>query len=396
MDIVIIPFHDMKKWEQEGYRTRDAHLYQHFIKNKNINKILIVNRPISFAELLVKRKKWNISIAEKIEYSGLNKCLSKINDKTWCLDILLPDFFKVVIQRKAWWYTAFQDKRVLDEINTAQKYIGIENSVVLLQNPMAVGIVNNVEYDVLAFDAIDNWLEHPQMNRYNSIISKNYNLIDNTADIIFTVSKDLKKLFQRNEHVYWIPNGDDKNFFACDERRKQQFTIGYVGKIQDRLDLNLIERCAKEFPKLEFEFAGPVYSQKSEILRIEKQYDNIHFIGNVEYEKLPQLLARYSIAIIPHKIDDFTNSMNPLKLYEYLAAGKPVITMAVAGTSNISPYVFQASNTNEFIANIHKVVEMIEEEELDEQMVRNSLSNEYSWDYLSDEMINLIGIMEDE
>jgi hypothetical protein len=57
MDLIIIPFHDWRKSEKEGFRTRDVHFIKALTKEKSINKILVINRPITRLELLYKRHK---------------------------------------------------------------------------------------------------------------------------------------------------------------------------------------------------------------------------------------------------------------------------------------------------------------------------------------------------
>lgn len=52
VNVVIVPFHDYKKWNEEGFRTRDAHVCEHFSENSEIEKILVINRPTSLAEVL--------------------------------------------------------------------------------------------------------------------------------------------------------------------------------------------------------------------------------------------------------------------------------------------------------------------------------------------------------
>ena len=61
---------------------------------------------------------------------------------------------------------------------------------------MAVGVIGFMEYDCLAFDAIDNWIHHPQMKSNHKIIEKNYKIVENKADVIFTVSEALMNVFK--------------------------------------------------------------------------------------------------------------------------------------------------------------------------------------------------------
>jgi len=58
MNIIIFPFHDMRKNQREGYRNRDSHFIEQFSYNKNVEKVLIINRPITIAEMIYKRTTW--------------------------------------------------------------------------------------------------------------------------------------------------------------------------------------------------------------------------------------------------------------------------------------------------------------------------------------------------
>lgn len=387
-DLIIVPFHDYKKWKSEGFRTRDAHLFQHLSKNKEIGKILVINRPTSLAEVLLKRKKWNIP-EELVEYKSNSVQLAKIGENQWCLDIFVPDFFKVIKQKKAWWFTSFNYKLVSDAINHAEEYLGLENTVLLLQNPMAIGVSKSIKSDYFVFDAIDNWLYHPQMPD-KSLIAKNYSYVDNNADLILTVSKSLKETFSTNRNVHWVPNGVDIDFFsgAIKENFNGDKVIGYVGKIQDRVDFDLVEKCIKTYPNNKFIFLGPIYSQNKKIANLKRTYDNIIFKGDIHYNDLAQNMKEFDIAIIPHKVDKFTNSMNPLKIYEYLASGKPVVSTCVAGSDSLSPFIFTAQTSDDFVKELGSLI--FNQRVYNSNDVISSISNECSWETRTSEILNLI------
>ena len=258
MNIIMVPFHDYKKWNKEGFRTRDAHVCEHFAKDSRINKVLVINRPTSLAESILKRSPWKTTGGE-VEYKRKSSQLSKMGEHVWCLDIFLPDFFKVAIQKKMWWFTAFNYQKVTNAIQEAIDYLGMTEGTLLLQNPMAIGVAKNIKYNKFVFDAIDNWLYHPQMPN-KELIKENYEYVDKNADLIMTVSEALMKTFPNNPNIHWIPNGVDVDYFAkakknFEEGRK---VIGYVGKIQDRVDFELVEECLKKFPEEKFIFIGPI------------------------------------------------------------------------------------------------------------------------------------------
>ena len=251
LNVVIIPFHDYKKWINEGFRTRDAHLMEHFSQNKKVGKILVVNRPTSFAELILQKKSWKVDKRLRVEYASHGVCLSQMSENVWCLDILCKDILKVIVQRKTWWFTSFNYHRVIKSINEAIKYLHMEDNSLLLQNPMAIGAAKGVITEHFVFDAIDNWLYHPQM-RDKELIKKNYNFVDSHAELITTVSEALTNTFPFNSNVHWIPNGVDRNYFstAINLLPISKITVGYVGKIQDRVDFDLVEECLNKYPNI--------------------------------------------------------------------------------------------------------------------------------------------------
>lgn len=391
MDIVVIPFHDYKKWINEGFRTRDAHLCQNFEKKKDIDKILVINRPVSLAERLVKRSLWKTP-SGTVVYKKHGVQLSKMSEKTWCLDIALMDFIKVIIQRKMWWFTSFKYKKVCKEINYAIEKLNMKDIVLLLQNPMAVGAVDSINYNKFVFDAIDNWLYHPQMNN-KDLIKQNYEYIEKKADLILTVSQALTEVFSKNKNVCWVPNGVDVEYFKISSNNKienNKTVVGYVGKIQDRVDFNLVEYCLQKFPDTDFVFLGPIYSQKSTVNRLLATYDNIYFKGDIHYNDLPVEMMQFDVAIIPHVVNEFTNSMNPLKLYEYLAAGKIVVTSEVAGTENISPYVFMSTNKDDFVSLLSKAINISKNDSFNSQVVVQSVPDSCKWSNRVDIILQLI------
>lgn len=392
MELVILPFHDYKKWINEGYRTRDAHLYQHFEKDPRISKILIVNRPVSLAEQVIKRKKWDDSSGVTIKKTNHYQ-INQITNKTYIIDFYISDFLKVLVQRKKWWETAYKNKIVYESINEAFNILDFNKPNLFLQNPMSVSLNDNLKTDKMIFDTIDNWLHHPQMQKQKQNVERSYKYINSEADCVFTVSKALTNLFPDNNNVYWIPNGVDLDFFKNAQKYefdKNRVRIGYVGKIQERVDLNLLEKVAKEFPSCKIVMYGPIYSNKIKIKKMASKYANLEFYGDIHYNDLPDKLKDVDVALVPHEVSSFTNSMNPLKIYEYLASGKPVVTTNIAGVNDLSNYVFVSKNSTEFLENIRYVLKNLQEGNITVGKVLESIAKDISWESKSNRIIDKI------
>jgi glycosyltransferase involved in cell wall biosynthesis len=393
IDLIIIPFHDCKKWLKEGFRTRDAHLFEQFQKNPCIRRILVVNRPVSVAEIVVRREKWQTNYGKLVAKEFAWE-LREITENVFNIDFFDWDFFRVLKEKKGWWFTAFNKKNVIESLQKAMSKLEMKNAVLFLENPMAIGVARHIKFDAFAFDAIDNWLCHPQMELYRAVVEKNYRFVDENANAIFTVSENLKQVFPTNKNVQWVSNGVDVEFFqnAFNEESEKQI-VGYAGKIQERVDFDLVENCLKVCPSVEFQFLGPAYSQKERIAELERKYPNIKFFGDIHYSELPKYMKKWNVAIIPHKVDSFTASMNPLKLYEYLAAGKQVVSTGVAGVSkSISPYVYVAANADEFVALLETALNCAG---LSPKEIAESIPMEYHWsnraNIISDKLSSLVG-----
>lgn len=137
-----------------------------------------------------------------------------------------------------------------------------------------------------------------------------------------------------NPATYFVPNAADIDHSskAMDKslpvlpalKAFQKPIVGYVGNIERRLDYELLYQLVRDNPQYSFVFAGPVSMElvPDWIFR----QPNLHLIGRVDYKDLPSLLKGFDICFIPFKKDEVSATIFPLKLFEYLGSGKPVIS----------------------------------------------------------------------
>ena len=245
------------------------------------------------------------------------------------------------------------------------------STIVWSYNPLNLRGWLDIPASVRVFDTVDNWATHSNFQLQRDLLRHNYQLIDKNADVIFTVSESLKNIYDHKEKVHWIPNGVDTHHF----KPKEDYTapqllqgisrplIGYVGVIQDRLDLELMEYLAKKYLRYSWVLVGPTWPvflrrlrpRAPEIQRLNR-YPNVHFLGVQPHAFVPDLVQSFDVAIIPHRLNAFTGSMNPLKLYEYLALGKPVVSTPVAGLEKFRDCVYVGSGPKVFGEQIERAL----------------------------------------
>lgn len=151
---------------------------------------------------------------------------------------------------------------------------------------------------------------------------------------------------------------------------------GYYGALARWFDFELVEALARRRPDLSIVLIGPDYDGS---LR-ERDWSglpNLFYLGEKDYADLPAYLARWDVATIPFVINDITLSTSPLKMFEYMAAGKPVVSTPLPECAR-HPEVFIARDVEEFSRQIDRALERRAEPEFVEALRAVALSN--TWD----------------
>lgn len=247
-------------------------------------------------------------------------------------------------------------KRDLDQISEWLDEHGVspDNLVVWSYNaflPEAMDLPARLR----VFDAVDNWSLHASYQKESARLRANYQRIGERADVIFTVSEGLRSLFPL-EKSHWVPNGVDAEEFSSirhetpnDLKQIPKPIIGYIGTVQERLDFELLEHVCKQHADKSFVFIGPVWSGvKEKQVRLQQACPNAYFLGRRPYNQVPAYLQAMDVTMIPHRLDAFISSTNPMKMYDYLAAGKPVVTTPGAGTELFEQIMHITSTSQDF------------------------------------------------
>ncbi|MBE9463122.1 glycosyltransferase [Dyadobacter subterraneus] len=154
------------------------------------------------------------------------------------------------------------------------------------------------------------------------------------SDVVLCSSKQLytEKIGQ-NPHTFFVPNAADLSHSSKALNADLPISdlistikkpvIGYFGAIERRMDYILLEEVIKQNPDKNFVFVGPV--SKEYVPDTFFSFSNVKFIGSVPYEAMPSIIKGFDVALIPFKKDEVSRTIFPLKLFEYLGAGKPVV-----------------------------------------------------------------------
>jgi len=335
---------------ESTFKVGCNHYVKLFSEDKN-TKIFYLSGPVSLFHLFLYRKSKNIKNRFKIWLNNgkyhKNNLFEYIPLTLFPIHNLIPLNSKWVINNNLR-YTLPPLKRILTNKKFNKVDILFIGDVIfhsLLDIIDAKLTIYRITDDISFFNNLPNYLKYIE----EKVIKK--------ADIVIVTSKTLlnkvKKI--RKNNVYYIPNGADfEHFYHSEIITPEEYKnipsprIVYVGAIEKWFDVNLLKFCAEKLPNYSFVIIGPPKIK----LSILSPYKNVFILGPKDYSLIPSYLKNSDVGIIPFKKIEGIDSVSPIKLYEYMACGLPVVSVEWEELKN-SP-AFLAKNKYEF-------VEMIEE-----------------------------------
>lgn len=224
--------------------------------------------------------------------------------------------------------------------------------------------------------------------KHHEILCKE-NELKKTVDLIFYASLFLFNHGGYATKSYYIGHGFDPIFLNCDNYPISEDIkiipkpiVGFHGILDFNLDEKLLEFLIKKHSKISFVFVGPVYSKIANIL---SKYKNCFMLGQKKFEGLPGYLKCFDIAILPYKKIPQIKVSSPLKLYEYLACGLPVLSIDMPEVHVHKDYIHIAKNDEQFSSLVTELLSREHDRNRQKEYAKNHL-----WSKKVDFMIKAI------
>lgn len=209
----------------------------------------------------------------------------------------------------------------------------IINPVAKIDHPFWASISNRLKMPLI-YDAMDLHTGFSESSK--SVITSEVNLVRD-ADLILTSSTYLESALSkyRQKSIMLRNAGDFAHFSKSQHKLAKPSDLadlegdifGYYGAIADWMDDKIIKHLAITHPSDSIVLIGRI--QNKTIERLSHKYKNIHLLGEKPYSELPHYLSHFSVCLIPFKITELIKATNPVKIYEYFASGKPVVTTPI-------------------------------------------------------------------
>jgi GT2 family glycosyltransferase/glycosyltransferase involved in cell wall biosynthesis len=280
-------------------------------------------------------------------------------------------------------------KQLVDALSTLYSECQIANPVAIVDlafwSPVALALPGTpVVYDCMDHHGGFSTATHTS----NKLESE---LIDG-CDLLVVTSRWLWKKYENVDKKCLVPNAGEIEFFATVPEHPVKFgsgpVVGYIGAIADWFDVQLVAEAARRRPDVTFVLVGSTdFCDTKPLLRL----PNVKLVGEVPYSEVPRYLHAFDCCFIPFLLTELIQATNPVKVYEYLAAGKPVVATKLPELEPISGLVHLAANSQEFVSLID--VALAERNDISLAKSRAAWASGHDWSSRCEALLGEIGTL---
>jgi hypothetical protein len=340
------------------------------------NRVLYIESPINSLSFFTRFKE-AISLWKRYK----NGC-NPVSDNLW-----VTTFFYLLPFRGSKYFfgseyiNRFNQYLVKKKIKSLISKLKFDNPILVVASAHIDPIINEFNFKKIIYHCSDDYTIIPSFPEdfpkvEESLITK--------CDLVVTTADELMKAKRRlNKNTISIPNGANVEHFSSTQNSGTVISnemsifkkpiIGYVGSIFQWLNTSWISFAAEKCPEYDFVFIGPLQIDITKF----KKYKNIHFLGPKPYSVLPSYIKAFKVAVIPFTIDGVTLKASPIKFYEYLSSGIPIVSTELPDLLPFKDDVYLVKEKEEYVGCIESAINNDSKARINRRM---KIAKEYSWE----------------
>jgi hypothetical protein len=361
---------------------RNQSMMAELAKSEFINRVIFVNPIFSIPSILrAKNNKLNSTskITDKLITKKFTSNIYILTPKNILPDRKYLSLLKNIETRTIAKITLKNIKR----LNSEKPYIFFMNCPNVFSNDLIDILIKNAHLSI--FDFSDDFIELGYTKEKIKIFKRNVEKYCRAADIVITVNEHIRLKYSfLNPNIHVIRNAtnysnfDRKNYKSVDFLEKlkscESPIIGYSGIANmSRIDENILDFVIRQRPEWQFVFIG--YAKKEFSLKYFR-HRNVHHIAPVDYISLPDYMQYFDVSIVPFKINSHTKGNDLLKIHDFLAMGKPVVSTEIGGAEDLKDVIRIAGSPSLFLEEIEKA---LYSETNDAVLRRKKIAQQNSW-----------------
>ena len=359
-------------WKQNDtglYGRRHDMVIKYLASRKDVRKVLVFDAPISELDLVKLRDRGGEPTQDRWIYVlTYEKLLGKHDTEKISYNVFVhpPGKFRTVDSscQKPHLLEAYIPylKEVFDREN-----VQVNEAIFWIypKNYFAPALIEQFKPAKVVVDIVDDHRTWPNTSEAEKIrLTENYRETLALADMVFTNCKSIKNSLNKfHPGIRLIPNGCDTSPPTVAPKDSLEFnsfcawpgkTIGYIGNLESKIDIELIDQLAQRFSDCQIALIGSTHANPK-VLQL-KRHPNVCMPGVVPYREAGAWVSRFDVGLVPHRNIEQTRNMNPLKLFVYLSLNVPVVSTEIDNIERHSEMVRVAANHEEFITEVATIL----------------------------------------
>jgi hypothetical protein len=276
----------------------------------------------------------------------------------------------------------FSDRIECAQIRHLARLVGLDRPLLWTQDPHAARLIEGLSGRGLVYDLTDDWEAFEREPGRRVAVRGQIVSLGRRADLVLACSRSLAQDARSWGAVpVYLPNAVDaavRELAVPDAvAHLPRPILGYAGTLHSsRLDVDLMSSAALLRPQWSFVLLGPDLLEPADRRRLYTP-GNTHYLGACRHADVADYLAGLDVGLLPNLVTEFTRSLDPLKTYEYLAAGLPVVATPAGIPDELAEHVEIAKTPDEFVAKAQKA---IDGNSLERMRVRRDAVAGQTWD----------------
>jgi glycosyltransferase involved in cell wall biosynthesis len=269
-----------------------------------------------------------------------------------------------------------------------RRQLAIVNPILWLYEPRQAGLIGSAGEKLVVYFNYDELADFAPNHRVRDLLQAYDDVLCRRADVVFASSQaQYQRRVRLNPNTHFVPNGVDHELFSqalsptlaepTELADLPRPILGFVGWLGHQLDVPLLARLAAAYPAYSLVLVGPDALKQDTAYRELRTLPNVTFAGRQPLKALPAFLKAFDVALLPYNLAGHTYAIYPLKLHEYLAAGRSVVATALPELQPFAGDIRIAPDHQRFI---ELVPEALAANSAEARARRTALAQAHTWD----------------
>lgn len=277
---------------------------------------------------------------------------------------------------------------MLSHLGRVKRAFGLDSPILWLYDPRQAGLIGHLGEKLVVYFNYDELADFAPNKRIRGLLQRFDDRLVRRADVVIATSQgQTRRRIPLNPATYFVPNGVDHANFSraldpatavpAEVANLPRPILGFAGWLGNQVDVPLLVRLAQAYPQASVVLVGPDALDKDAAYAQLRAMPNVTFAGRKALEALPGYLKAFDVALLPYRMDGHTHSIYPLKLHEYLAAGRSMLATNLPELQPFTSAIRVAADGDEFL----RLVPVAAADNAPERQAdRSRLARQHTWD----------------